>query len=58
VTDDPPPGIDTTIPHSARIWNYWLGGDDDYPVDRRAGEEFCEVFPGMVDVATTRHARS
>lgn len=51
MTDDPPPGIDTTVPHSARIWNYWLGGDDNYPVDRRAGEEFCEVFPGMVDVA-------
>jgi hypothetical protein len=21
-------GIDTTVPHSARIWNYWLGGKD------------------------------
>ena len=21
-------GIDTTVPHSARIWNYWLGGTD------------------------------
>ena len=29
-------GIDTTVPHSARIWNYWLGGKDNYPVDRRA----------------------
>ena len=23
-------GIDTTVPHSARIWNYWLGGTDNY----------------------------
>jgi hypothetical protein len=21
-------GIDTSVPHSARIWNYWLGGKD------------------------------
>ena len=21
-------GIDTTLAHSARIWNYWLGGKD------------------------------
>ena len=23
-------GIDVTVPHSARIWNYWLGGKDHY----------------------------
>jgi hypothetical protein len=23
-------GIDVTVPHSARIWNYWLGGEDHY----------------------------
>jgi hypothetical protein len=22
------PGIDTTVPHPARIWNYWLGGTE------------------------------
>ncbi|MHA6618538.1 SAM-dependent methyltransferase [Pseudonocardia sp. DLS-67] len=27
--------IDTTVPHSARVWNYWLGGKDNYAVDRR-----------------------
>ena len=40
-------GIDTTIPHSARIWNYWLGGKDNYPVDREAGEAFLKAYPGM-----------
>ena len=29
-------GIDTAVPHSARIWNYWLGGKDNYAVDREA----------------------
>jgi S-adenosyl methyltransferase len=24
--------IDATVPHSARIWNYWLGGKDNFPV--------------------------
>jgi hypothetical protein len=62
VTDDPdatagtPAGIDTTVPHSARIWNYWLGGKDNYPVDRAAGREFARVFPGIVDAARgSRH---
>jgi hypothetical protein len=62
VTDDasaslpPSPKIDTTIPHSARIWNYWLGGKDNYPVDREAGDRFREVFPGIADLArASRH---
>jgi hypothetical protein len=33
-------GIDTTVPHSARIWNYWLGGTDNYDVDRAAGDQY------------------
>ena len=40
-------GIDTTVPHSARIWNYWLGGKDNYPVDRAAGDQFLKAYPGM-----------
>src|SRR5260370_12948795 len=44
-------GIDTTVPHSARIWNYWLGGKDNYAVDRAAGDEYVKVFPGIIDVA-------
>ena len=42
-------GIDTTVPHSARIWNYWLGGRDNYLVDRQAGDEFCKIYPGIVN---------
>ena len=45
------PGIDTSVPHSARIWNYWLGGKDNYPVDRDAGDQFKAVFPEIVEVA-------
>ncbi|WP_344588097.1 SAM-dependent methyltransferase [Actinomadura vinacea] len=49
-------GIDTTVPHSARVWNYWLGGKDNYPVDQELGEQFREVFPGIVDLARTSRA--
>ena len=44
-------GIDTTVPHSARIWNYWLGGKDNYQVDRMAGDQFSAIYPGIVDIA-------
>jgi S-adenosyl methyltransferase len=51
----PASGINASVPHSARIWNYWLGGKDNYPVDREAGDQFGEVFPGIRDV--TRASR-
>ncbi|MEY9854463.1 hypothetical protein ABH935_000060 [Catenulispora sp. GAS73] len=45
------PRIDTTVPHSARVWNYWLGGKDHYAVDREAGDQFAAVYPGIFDLA-------
>src|SRR4029453_9109952 len=62
MTDDPsasgqrPSGIDASVPHSARIWNYWLGGKDNYPVDREAGEQFRAIFPEIVEVARSTRA--
>ena len=29
--------VDTSVPVSARIWNYWMGGTDYYPIDKQAG---------------------
>ncbi|NJQ04013.1 SAM-dependent methyltransferase [Streptomyces lonarensis] len=51
--DRPEPGrrIDTSVPHSARIWNHWLGGTDNYPVDREAGDAYAATFPAVRDVA-------
>jgi S-adenosyl methyltransferase len=50
---EPPPSskIDTTVPHSARIWNYWMGGTDNFPVDRQAGDAFAATFPDVFTVA-------
>jgi hypothetical protein len=46
-----PSEIDASVPNSARIWNYWLGGKDHYPVDRRAGDAYRAIYPEIVDVA-------
>jgi hypothetical protein len=37
-------GIDTTVPHSARIWNYWLGS-----TDIRKPEGILETAAGLLD---------
>jgi O-methyltransferase involved in polyketide biosynthesis len=51
---DPP--IDHTVAHPARIWNYWLGGKDNYRVDREVGDQTLAVYPEIVDLA--RHQRA
>ncbi|MGW7361231.1 SAM-dependent methyltransferase [Streptomyces sp. NPDC054802] len=43
--------IDTTRPHTARIWNYWTGGKDNYPVDQEAGDQIRALHPGIGDYA-------
>lgn len=49
-------GLDVSVPHSARVWNYWLGGKDHFASDRMAGDAFIETFPGIVDVARAGRA--
>jgi O-methyltransferase involved in polyketide biosynthesis len=41
-------GLDPAVSHSARIWNYWLGGKDNYAVDRAAGDKVAEMLPIIV----------
>jgi S-adenosyl methyltransferase len=48
--------IDPTVPHSARVWNYWLGGTDNYPADRAVGDQIKAMLPDIVDLA--RHSRA
>jgi S-adenosyl methyltransferase len=48
--------LNAGVPHSARVWNYWLGGKDNFPADREAAEQFREAFPGVVDVARASRA--
>ncbi len=41
----PPLPFDTSVAHVARVYNYWLGGKDNFAADRAAGEQAMRVFP-------------
>lgn len=41
--------IDSTVPHSARVWNYWMGGKDNYETDRLAGDACAWQCPAIID---------
>jgi O-methyltransferase involved in polyketide biosynthesis len=56
VADDAQAGIDTTVSHSARIWNYWLGGKDNFAVDREAGDRVAAMLPIIVAQARADRA--
>ncbi|MEV3857629.1 SAM-dependent methyltransferase [Streptomyces sp. NPDC050095] len=47
---------DSAVPHSARIWNYWLGGKDCYEVDRQVGDTIQVINPEIVHVARAQRA--
>ncbi|MBE1491729.1 hypothetical protein H4W31_007367 [Plantactinospora soyae] len=48
--------VDGTVPHSARVWNYWLGGTDNFAADRVLGDQVRAVFPNIVEVARASRA--
>ncbi|MCI0685683.1 MAG: SAM-dependent methyltransferase [Sporichthyaceae bacterium] len=52
-TDDKPvfPEIDTSTPHAARLWNYWMGGKDNFAADRAAGDAVAAAYPDIVTMA-------
>jgi O-methyltransferase involved in polyketide biosynthesis len=52
----PPAEIDTSVSHSARIWNYWLGGKDNYAADREAGDRVAAMLPSIVAQARADRA--
>ncbi|GAA1584051.1 SAM-dependent methyltransferase [Actinoplanes couchii] len=51
-TEIAPPGVNINVPHSARIYDYWLGGKDNFAVDRAVGEAIIKAIPGMRFMAT------
>lgn len=44
-----PPDLNTTVAHSARFWNYLLGGKDNYAVDREMAEQILVLIPSLRD---------
>jgi SAM-dependent methyltransferase len=49
--DRPPPGIDSTVPTAARMYDYWLGGHDNFAADRIAALKVTERTPGVAEAA-------
>ncbi|MFF3956179.1 SAM-dependent methyltransferase [Streptomyces sp. NPDC001890] len=48
--------IRSGIPHSARVWNYWIGGKDHYPVDQELGDQVIATYPQTRDLALASRA--
>ena len=42
------PQIDTKTASIARIYDYWLGGKDNFAVDREAAEAMIRQYPDIV----------
>jgi hypothetical protein len=48
--------LETGIPQSARVWNYWLGGKDNFEADRQVGDQFADFYPDITVVARSSRA--
>ncbi|MFI6583116.1 SAM-dependent methyltransferase [Embleya sp. NPDC050493] len=51
-----PPEIDTSTPHPARMYDYYLGGKDNFAADRIAAEQVMAAAPGAADSARGNRA--
>ena len=45
--DEASAGLDTNVPHIARVYDYWLGGKDNFAADRDAAEKVITAFPDI-----------
>ncbi|GAB2578043.1 hypothetical protein Aab01nite_10440 [Paractinoplanes abujensis] len=46
-----PAELQPDVPHAARMWNYWMGGKDNFAADRAAGDAVAQVYPEIVVMA-------
>ena len=53
VAGDPPvpPGVDPTVPSPARLYDYYLGGNHNFPADRAAAKRIITAMPDLPDAA-------
>ena len=49
--NDPDRDLRTDIPHPARIYDYWLGGKDNFEIDRAGAHSALEIIPEFLDYA-------
>ncbi len=55
-SQDERPAFDTSVAHIARVYDYWLGGKDNYAADRRAGDEAIQAYPDMASSVRANRA--
>ncbi|AFU01392.1 SAM-dependent methyltransferase [Nocardia brasiliensis] len=48
--------IDTGVAHEARVYDYWLGGKDNYPADRALGDAIATHIPAIRTMARANRA--
>jgi len=53
---EPSRGFDASVPHAPRIWNYWLGGKDNFASDREVGDRMAQLYPDIVELARADRA--
>ena len=53
-----PAEIRTDIAHPARVYDYWLGGKDNFAADRAAAEQVKNVMPEILDTVRGETASS
>jgi hypothetical protein len=51
-----PPDINTNAAHPARVYDYWLGGKDNFPADRALAELMIQAIPNMRAMAAANRA--
>jgi hypothetical protein len=51
-----PPDINTNVAHPARVYDYWLGGKDNFPADRALAELMIQAIPNMRGLAAANRA--
>jgi hypothetical protein len=51
-----PPGFDISVAHQARMYDYLLGGKDNYAADRAASEAVLRIYPEMAFNARANRA--
>jgi hypothetical protein len=56
MTEQAPPGVDSTTPNVARIYDYLLGGKDNFAADRAAAGHFLAVIPDIAAIAADNRA--
>jgi hypothetical protein len=53
---DEPVDFDTSVAHIARVYDYWLGGKDNFAADREAGDEALQAYPDLVSSVRANRA--